>query len=307
MRLEWQIETTVASISPAVQAVMERAAQAAVQAETLPGKYQACVVLTDDVGIRDINRRTRGIDRATDVLSYPLARFPRGTARDHPQRLRALLDPDTGHMHLGDVVISVDHARSQALAYGHSEQRELGYLLVHGMCHLMGYDHEQADDQARMRALEEQALQCVALEREEATMEQKTMQEIDQQMLEMARQAMEQAYAPYSKYRVGACLMAEDGRLFTGCNVENASYGGTICAERTAVTKAVSEGARAFTAIAIAGSGSAPYPCGICRQVLNEFGPAMRVLITWDGETRETTLEALLPHGFGPQQLGGRA
>lgn len=305
MRLEWQIETT--GISTAMQAVLERAAQAAVQAETLPGKYQACVVLTDDVNIRDINRRTRGIDAATDVLSFPLARFPHGTARDHPRRLRALLDPDTGHMHLGDIVISVDHARVQALAYGHSEQRELGYLLVHGMCHLMGYDHASADDQARMRAMEERALRCAALEREEATMEERTMRDIDQKMLAMARQAMEYAYAPYSKYRVGACLMAEDGRLFTGCNVENASYGGAICAERTAVTKAVSEGARVFIAIAIAGSGSAPYPCGICRQVLNEFGPGMRVLITWDGETRETTLAALLPHGFGPEQLGGQA
>ncbi len=131
------------------------------------------------------------------------------------------------------------------------------------------------------------------------------MNEQDQKLLAAAREAMRSAYIPYSHYAVGACLLAEDGRTFTGCNVENASFGATICAERTAVVKAVSEGARKFTAIAIAASGSAPYPCGMCRQVLNEFGPGMRVLVTWGDEVRETTLDALLPHSFGPESLEG--
>ncbi len=129
----------------------------------------------------------------------------------------------------------------------------------------------------------------------------------DETLLEKARAAMRGAYAPYSGYAVGACLLAEDGRIFTGCNVENASYGATLCAERTAVVKAVSEGARRFTAIAIAAEGSAPFPCGMCRQVLNEFGPHMRVLVTWGGEVAATTLDALLPHSFGPESIGGNA
>jgi len=134
----------------------------------------------------------------------------------------------------------------------------------------------------------------------------------DEKMLELARQAMEGAYVPYSKYQVGACLLAEDGRVFTGCNIENASYGATICAERTAAVKAVSEGARRFVAIAIAARGSAPYPCGVCRQVLNEFGPQMRVLVTWDDQhndqfVEKTTLDALLPNSFGPESLGEKA
>lgn len=126
----------------------------------------------------------------------------------------------------------------------------------------------------------------------------------DERLLEAAREAREFAYAPYSGYKVGAALLAKDGRVFTGCNVENAAYGNAMCAERTALFKAVSEGAREFTAVAIAGSGSAPFPCGACRQSLYEFAPELRVLVTWDGQVRRTTLAALLPEGFGPSSLG---
>ena len=111
------------------------------------------------------------------------------------------------------------------------------------------------------------------------------------------------AYAPYSKYRVGAALLAADGRVFTGCNVENASFGLTNCAERTALFKAVSEGAREFRAIAIAGGADAPaYPCGACRQALSEFCPPEMPVVccTLDGGTVERfTLGALLPKNFG--------
>lgn len=126
----------------------------------------------------------------------------------------------------------------------------------------------------------------------------------DEMLLEHAIAAREFAYAPYSGYRVGAALLSEDGQVFTGCNIENAAYGNTMCAERTALFKAVSEGVRHFTKIAIAGNGSAPFPCGACRQSLNEFAPKLEVLVTWDGHVRKTTLEALLPEGFGPSALG---
>ena len=126
----------------------------------------------------------------------------------------------------------------------------------------------------------------------------------DEKLLELALDARKNAYVPYSGYAVGAALLAEDGRVFTGCNVENASFGLTNCAERTALFKAISEGARTFTAIAIASNGSMPYPCGACRQALNEFAPELRVLtIAGDGSTDDTTLRALLPHGFGPKDL----
>jgi cytidine deaminase len=127
----------------------------------------------------------------------------------------------------------------------------------------------------------------------------------DRELFDLACGALKNAYAPYSHYRVGACLLAEDGRVFTGCNVENASFGGTICAERTAVVKAVSEGARAFTAIAVVGEKDDAWPCGICRQVLNEFSKDMRVICGACDTGRFTALplSELLPRSFGPEDL----
>ena len=125
----------------------------------------------------------------------------------------------------------------------------------------------------------------------------------ERELCAAAVKAMAQAYAPYSGYCVGAALLTKAGKVYTGCNIENASYTPTVCAERTAVFKAVSEGERAFTAIAIASSGSAPWPCGACRQVLNEFAPGIRVLITWDDHVEEKKLSELLPEGFGPKSM----
>jgi cytidine deaminase len=122
-------------------------------------------------------------------------------------------------------------------------------------------------------------------------------------LLAMAAETRRHAHAPYSEYRVGAALLAKDGRVTTGCNVENASYGLTICAERVAIGSAVAAGHTAFTAIAIvAGDGPRPYPCGACRQVLAEFGSAdlsVYIANANDLEAYEsTTLGALLPHAF---------
>ena len=126
----------------------------------------------------------------------------------------------------------------------------------------------------------------------------------DERLLEMAIEARKNAYVPYSGYAVGAALETKDGHVFTGCNVENAAYGNTLCAERTALVKAVSEGYREFTKVAIAASGSAPYPCGACRQSLYEFAPDLEVLVTWDGHVDRVPLAELLPYGFGPSSLG---
>ena len=118
-----------------------------------------------------------------------------------------------------------------------------------------------------------------------------------------ARAAAARAYAPYSKYRVGAALLADDGTVFSGCNVENASYGLTNCAERTALFKAVSEGRRAFRALAIAGgtAKSPALPCGACRQVLAEFcAPGMPVAVVplRGGDPVVRPLSAYLPFSF---------
>ena len=127
-----------------------------------------------------------------------------------------------------------------------------------------------------------------------------------------ALQAREKAYAPYSKFHVGACLETKSGKLFTGCNIENASYGATNCAERTAFFKAVSEGIRDFSAIAIVGSPEGDeltqfaYPCGVCRQVMAEFCEPedVRIIVAKSEEDyRVMTLAELLPEGFGPGNL----
>ncbi len=125
-------------------------------------------------------------------------------------------------------------------------------------------------------------------------------------MLDLANEAMGRAYAPYSGYRVGACLKAASGRYYLGCNIENAGYSPTNCGERTAVFKAVSEGEREFTAIAIVCSGKkVGFPCGVCRQVLREFCEDDMIVVcaSAERETVETTLGALLPHAFGPEDL----
>lgn len=126
---------------------------------------------------------------------------------------------------------------------------------------------------------------------------------IDWAMLEKEAVAVRaRAYAPYSKYTVGAALLASDGRVFTGANVENASFSLTICAERSAIASAVSAGVRSFVAIAIAtGGAKAAAPCGACRQVLAELAPRCDVLSVSDGGDRlETNVADLLPHSFGP-------
>ncbi|MEG2604333.1 MAG: cytidine deaminase [Clostridia bacterium] len=258
------------------------------------------VLLTDDAHIRAINAQYRGIDHATDVLSFPTVNYPKGrTAHSCERRLRAELDPELSASMLGDLILSLEHARAQAAEYGHSLRRELCYLLTHGLFHLMGYDHMQPDEKKEMRHMEEKALQMAGISREESPATPR-----DEELLALARLATEKSYCPYSRYRVGAALLSADGRIFQGCNVENASYGLSNCAERTALFKAVSEGAREFTAIAIASNGAPPYPCGACRQALNEFAPDLRVLVTWgENEVVETTLRALLPHSFGPKDL----
>ncbi|MGD8400251.1 MAG: cytidine deaminase [Bacillota bacterium] len=128
------------------------------------------------------------------------------------------------------------------------------------------------------------------------------------ELIRAALQAREHAYAPYSGYQVGAALLARSGRIYTGCNVENASYGAAICAERVATVKAISEGERDFVMLAIVGDGSGPVtPCGICRQFLYEFNPELKlVLANLHGQVLESTLEQYLPNAFGPKWLDGK-
>lgn len=132
------------------------------------------------------------------------------------------------------------------------------------------------------------------------------------ELIEEAIKARKSSYSPYSNYQVGACLLSESGKLYIGCNIENASYGATNCAERTAFFKAVSEGEKNFRAIAIVGGPKGDnitdmaYPCGICRQVMREFtDPKTFVVIVAKSEEdyQKMYLEELFPNSFGPENL----
>lgn len=132
----------------------------------------------------------------------------------------------------------------------------------------------------------------------------------DAELISLAKKAAEKAYVPYSGYTVGAALLTEDGRVYLGCNIENAAYGPTNCAERTAFFKAVSEGERKFIAIAVVGGKDLDFkdyftPCGVCRQVMAEFcDESFRVLVGKNGdEYLSLTLGDILPYSFSTEKL----
>lgn len=120
------------------------------------------------------------------------------------------------------------------------------------------------------------------------------------ELYEKAKEVLPRAYAPFSKFKVGAALLSKDGEVFTGVNVENSSFGGTICAERTAFVKAVSEGVYEFEAIAVVSSDGQVWPCGICRQFMKEFCDDDFKIITGDNadELSVYTMDEILPEGF---------
>ena len=122
----------------------------------------------------------------------------------------------------------------------------------------------------------------------------------DNKLVAKAKEALEYSYSPYSHFAVGAALLSPDGQVFTGCNIENSSFGATNCAERTAIFKAVSEGVKDFKAIAIVCSGDqTAYPCGICRQVMSEFfNPDTRIIIEECSGLKTYTMSEILPDSF---------
>ncbi len=127
-----------------------------------------------------------------------------------------------------------------------------------------------------------------------------------QNLLETAKKAMQNAYAPYSKFKVGAALLGKSGTVYIGCNVENRSFGATICAERAALTAAISNGEQAFEAVAVVSSGKvAVAPCGLCRQMLSEFSPKMMVFYksTSLAEVKSANLNELFPDAEIPLDL----
>jgi len=299
MAIELQWEIPMPEDMDGLEALLDRVAEACFEAEGIRGAGFG-VQIVDDEAIRALNRDTRDNDSITDVLSFPTVAYPAGkTARDCPRRLAREFDPSMGCANLGDCVINLNRARQQAEAYGHSLKRELSYLTAHSAFHLMGYDHMNEEEKREMRKMEERALGTIGITRQECDIS-------DVRLFELACEAMQMSYSPYSHFKVGACILAEDGRTFKGCNFENASYGATICAERCAAGNAISSGVRRFKAIAVVGSTAVAWPCGICRQVLREFSDtSLPVIVGQFGKGYTVkTLGELLPEGLTPEDLG---
>lgn len=128
------------------------------------------------------------------------------------------------------------------------------------------------------------------------------------EVIKKALDAMNKAYAPYSKFKVGAALLTKSGKIFTGCNIENSSYGASVCAERVAIFKAVSEGENEFELLVVATKTEEPSPpCGICRQVISEFSNDLPILLVNErGDVIETNIKELLPFPFLKEKLEGR-
>lgn len=168
MILEFEDERNL--LDSETKQLMQRCADAAERTEGVTAPLGAFVRIVDDDEIQIINREQRGKDASTDVLSFPTVNYPAGkTAGSCEGLLRREYDPELGACLIGDIIISMDHVRAQAKEYGHSERRETGYLLTHGLFHLMGYDHMTETDKPVMRAMEEKSLASIGLNREEET------------------------------------------------------------------------------------------------------------------------------------------
>ena len=333
--------------------LLKRGLQAVAKLHKLPAKTEVSISLVNDEVIHVLNKDYRGIDRPTDVLSFAL---------DEAEEPQEIGGPET-HL-LGDIIISAETAVRQGKEYGHGLNRELVYLGVHSLLHLLGYDHMNQDDKAVMREEEEKALQRIrlsqadldrfagkrdpehfaatvidaAMEKQtaktakdrkskekpsermnavkpkqnkrkeqkggEGTMSHDDVKKTDKMIKKMFRKALktrENAYVPFSKFKVGAAVLTKAGDIFTGCNVENSSFGLTVCAERVAMFTAAAAGVRPgeITMLLVAAdTEDVTSPCGACRQVMAEFEIPVIVMANVHGDMRVVKLEELLPFSF---------
>jgi homotetrameric cytidine deaminase/rRNA maturation RNase YbeY len=294
MNITYSNEQKKVKIPQTAEKLLLAALEAVGELHALSANTEVDVTIVTDKEIHKINKAYRNVDRPTDVLSFAFDE----TDGEEPELLGNL------KIHLlGNIIISAETALRQGKEYGHGISRELAYLAVHGCLHLLGYDHMVAKDKAVMRKQEELALKKIKLSQED--LDTPAMDKrVQKKLWRLAVKAREHAYAPYSKFKVGAAVLTADGKIFTGCNVENASYGLTCCAERNTMFAAVGEGAREFTCLCVVADTKEPVlPCGACLQVLAEFKVAQILLANCAGALKLVKLADLLPYGFGKAAL----
>ena len=302
--------------------LLKQGLQAVAKLHKLSAKTEVSVSLVNDEVIHVLNKDYRGIDRSTDVLSFAL---------DEAEEPQEIGGPDT-HL-LGDIIISAETAVRQGEEYGHGLNRELVYLGVHSLLHLLGYDHMNKEDKAVMREEEEKALQLIHLSQAdlgkvtgktdsehfaetvvdvaskrrkegEGRMGRDDVKKTDKMIKKLYKKALktrENAYVPFSKFKVGAAVLTKAGEIYTGCNVENSSFGLTVCAERVAMFTAAAAGVRPgeiTMLLVVADTEDVTSPCGACRQVMAEFEIPAIVMANVHGDMRVVKLEELLPFSF---------
>jgi probable rRNA maturation factor len=352
MRINYSDDQDEVRVPEEAVKLLKQGLQAVAKLHKLSAKTEVSVSLVSDEVIHVLNKDYRGIDRPTDVLSFAL---------DEAEEPVEIGGPET-HL-LGDIIISAETAVRQGEEYGHGLNRELVYLGVHSLLHLMGYDHMNQDDKAVMREEEEKALQMIHLSQADLdkaagktdpkhfaatvvdaasgkqtakTAETKKQKEnsaeiikpikpkqnkrkeqkkgagpmsqndkkADKTIKKLFKKALktrENAYVPFSKFKVGAAVLTKAGKIYTGCNVENSSFGLTVCAERVAMFNAAAAGVRPgeITMLLVAAdTEDVTSPCGACRQVMAEFEIPVIVMANVRGDMRTVSLEELLPFSF---------
>ena len=240
------------------------------------------ISIVDNKTIHEVNKQYRGIDRPTDVISF--AFFD-----DEKEQILPGVPSS-----LGQIIISYEKAEEQAKNYGHSLEREMSFLFVHGMLHLLGYDHMEKDDELVMFAIQDEILGGHNMDSKE--------------LVAKAIEARKLSYSTYSHFAVGAALLTKDGRVFIGANIENASYPLCMCAERNALYNAYMHGVKKddIDCLAIAAdTDEVCAPCGACRQVISELMPIKSkiYMANLKGAIQETTIEELLPYAFSGDAL----
>lgn len=331
-------------------ALLKKGLQSVAKLHKLPAKTEVSVSLVSDEVIHVLNKDYRGIDRPTDVLSFALDEAEEPEETGGPEQ----------HL-LGDIIISAETAVRQGKEYGHGLNRELVYLGVHSLLHLLGYDHMKKEDKAVMRQKEEEALRMIGLSQEDIDAKEKDpehfavavvdaaakkkkknkgkktltdklsavdaaetampdeiartakgkdkmgksdVKKADKtigKLYKKALKARENAYVPFSKFKVGAAVLTKSGDIFTGCNIENSSFGLTVCAERVAIFNAAASGIRPGEIkmlLVAADTDDVTSPCGACRQVMAEFEIPYIIMANVKGDWQKVTLEELLPFGF---------
>lgn len=314
MRINFSDDQDEVRVPKEAVTLLKQGLQAVAKLHKLPAKTEVSVSLVNDEVIHVLNKDYRGIDRPTDVLSFAL---------DEAEEPVEIGGPEA-HL-LGDIIISAETALRQGEEYRHGFNRELVYLGVHSLLHLLGYDHMNRKDKAVMREEEEKALQMIHLSQADLdektakgdadhfavtvvekgkTMSHNDVKRTDKTIKKLFKKALktrENAYAPFSEFKVGAAVITKDEEVFTGCNIENSSFGLTVCAERVAIFNAAAAGVRPGDIkmlLVAADTEEVTSPCGACRQVMAEFEIPAVVMANVHGDMRVVKLEDLLPFGF---------